>query len=510
MPEARGRAFWALVGVALALVGAGAALLPGAYDDPLTASAVGRAAPVNEGALALTDISSHNSPALVRSPRDGRRLAIANRIDTPRYSCALHVSADAGASWSQTPVRAPRGETECYAPDVAFDADGTLYLSFVTLRGGGHVPNAAWMMTSKDGGRTLSEPVRILGKLAFQVRLATDPRVPGRVYVTWLQAAEVGLYRISGAGAPIRTMRSDDGARSWSTPVTASSPARRRVLAPAAAVGPDGALYVLHLDLGEDRLDYDGGHGGRGGPPSAEPWQLVIARSRDRGATWLESVIEPRLVPTERVIAFIPPFPSLAIDPRSGRLYAAFHDGRLGDADVWLWTLAPGAPGWTAPRRVNDTARRDGTSQYLPKLAVAPGGRLDVVYYDRRRDRARDEFNEVSLQSSADAGASFGRRIELAGRAFDSQAGFGVGRGLPDLGSRLGLVSGDARSLAVWPDTRAGTRASLKQDLARRVVTFSGPDGLGAAAATTLRAGGAVLLLAGLALLALVALRRRR
>ncbi|MEY2513050.1 MAG: hypothetical protein QOJ89_408 [bacterium] len=508
MRQARGRAFWASAGAALALVGAGAALLPGAYEEPLRVRALGRDAPVNRGALVPADISSNNSPSLVRSPRDPRRLAIANRIDTPRYSCALHVSSDSGASWTQTPLPAPRGETECYAPDAVFDAAGTLYVSFVTLRGGGHVPDAAWMVTSGDGGRTLSAPRRMLGKLVFQVRLAADPATAGRVYVTWLQGAEVGIYRFSRLGAPIRTMRSDDGARTWSRPVQTSSPTRARVLAPSPAVGPDGALYVLYLDLGDDRIDYEGGHGGRGGPPYPGPWRLVLARSRDRGATWGESVVESRIVPTERVIAFIPPFPALAVDPAGGRLYAAFHDGRLGDADVWLWTLGRGARRWSAPVRVNDTVRRDGTAQYLPKLAVAPDGRLDVLYYDRRRDRGRNEANEVSLQSSTDGGERFTGRVVLSSRAFDAQVGFGVERGLPDLGSRLGLLSDDARALAVWPDTRAGTRVSLKQDIARRVVAFSGPEGLGSAATAVLRAGGGAALVAGLSLLALVGLRR--
>ena len=320
MGERRGRSFWAPVGVALVLLGGGAALLPEAYEEPLQARALGRVVPVNEGAASVADISSNNSPTIARNPLDPRMLAIANRIDSPRYSCALHVSSDGGASWSQKPLPAPKGERECYAPDAAFDADGTLYMSYVTLRGAGHVPNAAWIVTSEDGGSTLSAPKRVLGRLVFQVRLATDPKVAGRVYLTWLQGTEVGIYRFSELGAPIRTMRSDDGGASWSDPVAASSLERQRVLAPATAIGPRGEVYVLYLDLVDDRLDYEGAHLGRGGTPYPGPWQLVLSRSRDRGATWEESVVERRLVPTERVIAFIPAFPSLAVDPRDGRL----------------------------------------------------------------------------------------------------------------------------------------------------------------------------------------------
>jgi hypothetical protein len=124
--------------------------------------------------------------------------------------------------------------------------------------------------------------------------------------------------------------------------------------------------------------------------------------------------------------------------------------------------------------RVNDTPERDATAQYLPQLAVAPSGRLDVLYYDRRAD-PEDVTNAVSLQSSTDAGVSFGPRLVLSDRAFDARIGAGSERGLADLGSRLGLVSGDDAALAMWTDTRAGTQASGKQDLARAAVAFAAP-----------------------------------
>src|SRR5918997_5144690 len=133
--------------------------------------------------------------------------------------------------------------------------------------------------------------------------------------------------------------------------------------------------------------------------------------------------------------AFSPPSPSIALDGE--RVYAAFHDGRLGDADVNLWSLPAGESDWEGPTRVNDTRRGDRTSQYLPKLAVADDGRLDVAYYDRRADTT-NVLNEVSLQSSFDQGSSFTPRARLSDAAFSSRIGFGSERGLPDLGNRIG------------------------------------------------------------------------
>ncbi len=266
---------------------------------------------------------------------------------------------------------------------------------------------------------------------------------------------------------------------------------------------------MLYLDLGDDALDYGGGHDGRGGAPYAGRWQLVLARSTDNGATWKESVVDRAIVPTERFIVFTPPFPSLAVDQDSGRTYASFQDGRLGDADVLLWSLARGASSWSAPERVNDTPRRDATAQYLPKLSVAPDGRLDVLYYDRRADRT-NVLNEVSLQSSFDAGKTFLPRVRMSDRAFSSRIGFGLERGLPDLGSRLGLISTDSRAYGVWTDTRGGSVQTSKQDIARGIAAFNDPPRLSSAAETALVLGGIALVLAGIALIALPAARRRR
>lgn len=501
-----------LVGAGLVLLGAGAMLVSAAFEDSDHVPRVARSGgnlPVNAGANDLRDVSAHNSPTVVANPRRPANVVAANRLDLPRFSCALHVSFDHGAQWRQTPIPLPPGEEpKCYAPDVAFASDGTLYLSFVTLRGTGNVPHAVWVAHSRDGGRTLSRPVKARGRLAFQVRLLADPAIPGRLYLTWLQGSQVAQYAFPNTGNPIYAARSDDGGRSWSAPGRVSSPARERVVAPSAAIGPDG-LYVLYLDVGDDRLDYAGGHGGRGGRPYSGPWQLVLARSRDGGASWAETVVEPRLVPTERFIVFIPPFPSLAIDPGSGRIYAAFQDGRLGDPDVRLWASSNGGRSWRSVR-VNDTPERDRTAQYRPKLAVAPHGRLDVVYYDRRND-PRNVRTEVSLQSSVDGAQSFSRRLRLTERPFDPGVGFGSERGLPDMGSRLGLLSTNTHALAVWTDTRAGTRISLKQDLGSQLVVFAPPaGGWDPALRDTLRYGGLAVVLAGLLLPVGWALRRRR
>ena len=492
-------------GVGAALLTAGllwvlAAILAGPAEPEARAGSDG---PVNAGARDPGDLRAHNSPALARHPRNPAVLVTTSRIDAPDFSCAVHRSGDGGRTWAAVRVPVPRGRgRKCYAPDAAFGPDGRLHVSYVTLTGRANQPEAVWVASSRDGGRTLSPPRRVSGPLAFQVRIAVDPEEPRRLLLTWLQARDIGTLKFTAPGNPVVASRSGDAGATWTRPARVSDPARGRALAPSAAVGPRGELYVLYLDLGGDRLDYEGAHENVGGPAYTGRFALVLARSRDRGATWAESVVDDGVVPTERFVPFLPAFPSLAVDPRSGRVHVAFHDGRLGDPDVLAWRLPAGASAWEGPVRVNDTARRDGTAQYLPRIAVAPGGRVDVVYYDRRAD-PRDVRNEVSLQSSVDGGRSFGARTTLSSRPFDARIGFGSERGLPTLGSRLGLVSGRDDVVAVWSDTRAGTPASGKQDLVSAVVALGTPARL-----RVLRYGGPALVLAGLALL--IAARRRR
>lgn len=497
-----------LLGAAMAVLGAGALLVGSSLPAADHAEFSRGVAPIDAGAHDPRDIRAHNSPSLVRNPRDATNLVVSNRVDSPAFSCALHVSLDGGVSWRETAVPIPAGEEDkCYAPDVAFGADGTLYVSYVTLQGAGNVPNAGWVVSSNDQGRSLSTPVKALGPRSFQVRVLADATTPGLLYLSWLQAGGVATLGFSGTSNAVNVARSIDGGVTWEPPTRVDSSSRSRPLAPSMALGPQGALYIAYLDLGDDALDYSGAHAGRGGDPYPGLWTMIVARSTDLGRNWHEAVVDDRLVPAERLVALIPPFPSLAADPKRGSVHVAFTDGRAGDPDVWLGTSEDGGVTWAPPQRVNDTPPTDGTSQYLPKLAISAGGRLDVVYYDRRAD-PDNVANEVSLQSSSDGGRTFTSRTPLSDRAFDSRIGFGSERGLPDLGSRLGLVSSDDEAVAIWTDTRGGTEASNKQDLAVVAVRFPGTGAL-ARSAPLLWAGGAALVVAGLGFAAVGFARRR-
>ncbi|HSH58116.1 MAG TPA: exo-alpha-sialidase [Acidimicrobiales bacterium] len=415
-------------------------------------------------------VEANNTPTIVRNPRQPQNVVVAHRVDRPNFSANLQWSTDGGATWQPTVLPLPPGKDRPFAPDAAFAPDGTLYVTYVHLEGEGNVPANLWMATSSDSGRTLSAPVSIAGPLSFQARLAVEPS--GAVHVTWLAAKEVALYRLAGGPHPIVSSRSTDRGRTFSPPVQVSDPERQRVGAASPVIDANGQLVVLYQDFRGDRRDFEYLQG----PVWEEPFGLVLTRSTDGGKSFSRGVeLESGVVPTKRFLVFLPDFPSLAADSGDG-LYVSWADGRHGDEDVFVRRSEDGGRSWGGPVRVNDNPRGDGTAQYLPRLAVAPGGRVDVLFLDRRRDRA-NVMTDATLASSHDRGRSFSN-ARASSEAFSSRVGpsaaeeFGV-----DFGSRLGLTSSDGAALAAWTDSRLGSEDTGRQDIMAAAVNVPEPAG---------------------------------
>ncbi len=439
----------------IAAGGVGAALTVAAVIGLLVGygTTVGSDVLVNASQL----IDANNSPVVARNPSRDRNLVVVQRVDRPDYSAVLESSADNGSTWRSLALPLPPGYDRPFAPDAAFGPDGTLYVLYVNLEGAGNTPANLWLATSSDGGRSLSGPSRVTGKLAFQPRLAIGPN--GVVHATWLQAADVGLFRL-GRPSPIVASHSDDGGHTFSPPSTISDAQRERVGAASPVIDSAGRLVILYEDFKGDRRDFED----LDGPPADQPFALVLTQSTDGGQTFSPGVeVERDVVASRRFVAFLPSFPSLAAGP-GGVLYVSWADGRNGDDDVFLRRSTDVGRTWSAPMRVNDNRMRDGTSQYLPRVAVAGDGRVDIVFLDRRRDRANTK-TDAYLASSGDDGRSFAN-LRLSSKSFDSRIGPGTPHGDPDFGTQLGIDSHGSETFAVWTDTRVGTRDSGRQDIA--------------------------------------------
>lgn len=489
----------------LAVLGAVATIAPGATGaGPVpTARAEVPVTAVDER-LAL----ANNSPALAVDPTDPDVVVAASRRDSPSFDCALHVSGDGGRSWlpADPIAKLPEGVDSCYGPEVAFGPDGRLWLLFAGLAGTGNTPVGIYLASS-TGGR-FTPPRRVLGPERYMARLAVDQR-RGRLHLVWLEAgADPPLGGLPAVDNPVMAAHSDDGGRTFSEPVRVSDPDRRRVVAPAVALGPGGAVHVAYYDLGADARDYQGLEG----PAWEGTWSLVVSSSSDGGATFTRhAIVDDALVPPGRVLlVFTMPPPSVAADG-GGRVFAAWHDARHGDWDAFLASSADGGRTWARPRRLNDDAVGNGRHQSLPRLSLAPDGRLDAVFYDRRAD-AQNLRNDVFFTSSADGGRRFTANLQLTTDPSDSRVGprypIPSARGLVEVGSRLGLASLPDKALAAWADTRNSHPESPQQDVFATTVDLEGTAGAGSGSPgrSPWMAGGGAMALAALA----GAMRRRR
>lgn len=441
---------------------------------------VGSAVPVT--ATNLSQKKAHNSPAVAIDPTEPRFAVVASRIDGPSFDCALAVSGNGGRGW--VPARPvptlPVGADRCYGGEVAFDLEGKLYYLFVGLHGPGNVPMGVFLTTSTDRAQTFSSPRKVLAGRNYMVRIAID-RVRGdrgRIHLIWVHAgAAPTLGGFPPVPNPILAARSDDGGASFSEPVLVSDPERQRVVAPAVAVGDGGDVHVAYYDLRDDAVDYQGLEG----PKWDGNWSLVLSSSTNGGGDFSRHrVIDDGIVPPERVmLIFTMPPPALASAP-SGGLYIAWHDGRHGDWDVFLRRWDKGS-GWQDRVRLNDDRIRSGRHQYLPALSVAPDGRLDVIFYDRRND-AKNIRNHVYYTFSTNHGGSFSSNRRLTVRPSDSRAGAQYrvvsARGLVEFGSRIGLASTPSSAIAAWTDTSVfPSPGSLHQDVFAAGIQVSGGGG---------------------------------
>lgn len=440
-------------------------------------------------------IEAHNSPTVARNPLLADNVVVSNRVDRPGFSAVISSSFDNGRSWAAVTPPLPDGLDRPFAPDVAFGPDGSLFALYANLTGPGNVPESLWMARSLDGGRNFGEPVRVTGEFAFQGRLAIDA-MTGRVYVTYLQADQLGLLRFDGEPPRVMLRFSDDGGRSFSDPLPVSDNGRRTVGAAVPVVSDHGDLAVVFVDFNNDVRDFEN----QPGPPWTEPFHLVVRLIEPPGDLGPEVTIDDRLRATRRFLPFLPDFPSATFDAE-GTLHVAWADGREGDLDVFHSSSPDGGLTWGVTTRVNDNPAGDGTSQYLPAVDVTAEGRVDILFYDRRVDPA-DVWMGVTLASSRDPGDGFANHA-LSTVPFDSRVGSSASTDLEvDFGARIGIESSGGQVFAVWTDTRLGDQGSGRQDVVGRVVEMAGVD------PWVWFSGSAAALLAGLALY-YVSLRRR-
>jgi hypothetical protein len=214
---------------------------------------------------------------------------------------------DAGRTWSP-PVPMRRSNSFFQGNQIAVAPDGTLFNVTANLfTGAGQNDQGVYLgvMKSTDAGLHWSAPVQIapirttqlfVSDDDFPIRagdylpdIAIDPR-NGTIYVVWADGLGTALNRIV-------MVKSTDGGRHWTPPVTVSSSASGvQAFNHAIEVTPDGTVFVAFYDDRENDLG--------DGIATTDVW---LRHSHNGGTTWTEQHLHGPFDHYQAPISYVAP-----------------------------------------------------------------------------------------------------------------------------------------------------------------------------------------------------------
>jgi hypothetical protein len=225
-----------------------------------------------------------------------------------RFTAALALLTCAGLARAAEPVTlvSERDFPTARQPQAAVDPAGNVYVVF----GSG---NAIHCVTSRDGGRSYSSPVKVgeAGVMALGMRRGPRVAATDKAVVVAAICGEQG----KGRDGDVVAWRSHDAGKTWHGPVRVTDvPGAAREGLHHLAAGPDGRLYCVWIDL------------------RAKGSRVFGAGSADGGATWTGN----RLLyesPAGRVCECCQPV--VTFDPRGG-LHVLWRNLLEGARDMYL------------------------------------------------------------------------------------------------------------------------------------------------------------------------------
>lgn len=476
----------------------------------LTPASAPAAVRVGENFALLPDrnpVHGRDALGLAVNPRNADHI-VAVYADWASLWCEVAVSRNAGRSWRRTRLKAPAGfiGPPCTVGghlsgqldgSIAFGRGNTVYTTFSSgvVRQDGEIEGQSVLVAkSTDGGRRFSVG-RVVMRGGPTGDVGPDYILPKVLVRPARSAAKKDrLYVVAGASAqkpgttpPVSdeytamAVSADAGA-TWSDVRRVSPKDQNAIEHSQLTFGRKGALHISWRTRGR------GQQPGKFVPEGT----VVAAKSTDQGITWsatktadvrgyvYEGPAQPPFTAGQSFTAST--FPRMTSDPASGNLYLVYGDGharRPGlasaadhfihpDQDVYFQRSTDGGTTWSAPDRINGTPRASTeiTQTRHPNIVVAPNGRVDVVWNDRRHwyrgcththaacEEAR--LQDIYLRSSRDGGRSFGDEKRITQRSMNGDVGFDYRFGSYwDFGPVI-VSRGADRSLVGWMDSRDG------------------------------------------------------
>lgn len=282
-------------------------------------------------------------------------------------------STDGGATFTDGGTLPTNPDGDVGDPVLARD-DTTGRLYFMTL---GWNARTVQVFRSDDGGRSWSAPVNGTpgGGTEDKPWLRVD-NFPG--------SGRGNVYLVSrtyGGGNGIYFYRSTDGGDTFGPTLGTLMVSEQQ--GAFVTVGPDHSVYVFWHEGSTLQMRKSTDQG----LSFAEPLTVVSGLTAPDllyGGLGLYGIRQGTAGPTSFGTNS---YPHVAVNPISGHIYVTYNDNVPGadKADVFMVMSTNGGATWSSPVRVNDDATS--TDQWMPTIAVTPGGEwLGIFYYSRQDD----------------------------------------------------------------------------------------------------------------------------
>jgi hypothetical protein len=409
-----------------------------------------------------------------------------------------HVTFDGGKTWTTYPVRF-NGYKFTGDPSIAFDADGTAYLT--TLADGGNNTPDVVVSRSTDGGKTWSTPVLVaagkgsfFGRSVFHDHPVLSAWGDGNVIVTWIEYV-IGNQAASLVTVPLVDAVSHNGGETWSgiNDISGSAPFCTGLAAEhscdqtwgnAPAVSPTGNVVVSFYDtylyasdgstnLGRNthlavRVDPQTGALADGPHMIGLAYDGIVEGdfpvSADGRQTLHDS--EFRLLmqgnvaadPTDAtgrhfaVVWFDDRNASLPVDPDP---YKA-----VTNSDIIVSQSFDGGLTWTAPSAIAQPG-----DQFMPWAAYDAAGRLRVGYFDRSYDAANHMYGYTLATETAPGSLTFARQQVTTALSDPTQNDRWFARSVDPSFPFASRFVGDYSAIATTPDHVAAYWTDMRESV---------------------------------------------